>query len=51
MQPELVSSALWEVVSGSGSFEGLRGGGSMAVRFESKDPDRGPATFTGTIGK
>ena len=44
-------SAVWEIVSGTGRFEGLRGGGSMVARFESKDPDKGRETFTGTVGE
>jgi hypothetical protein len=50
MQPSLVQSAVWEVVTGTGHFEGLRGGGSMVARFESADPDEGRETFTGTVG-
>ena len=46
-----VQGSVWEVVSGTGSFKGLRGGGSMVARFESKDPDRGRETFTGTVGE
>ena len=48
-QPSLVQSAIWEVVSGTGSFKGLRGGGSMVARFPSGDPERGRETFTGTV--
>jgi hypothetical protein len=50
-QPSLVQSAVWEVVSGTGAFEGLRGGGSMVARFQSDDPDTGQEIFTGTLGK
>lgn len=50
-QSNLVQSAVWEVVSSSGSYEGLRGGGSMVARFESADSDKGGETFTGTVGK
>ena len=50
-QPSLVQSAVWEVVSGTGTFEGLRGGGSMVAKFQSDDPDTGRETFTGTLGK
>jgi hypothetical protein len=50
-QPSLVQSAVWEVVGGTGRFEGLRGGGSMVARFESDDPDTGWEIFTGTLGK
>ncbi len=42
---------MWEVVRGSGKFEGLRGGGSMVATFESDDPDSGRKIFTGTVGK
>ena len=41
---------VWEVVSGTGRFEGLRGGGSMVAPFESDDPDAGREVFTGTVG-
>jgi hypothetical protein len=51
MQPSVVQSAVWEIASGTGRFEGLRGGGSMVARFVSKDPDKGRETFTGTVGK
>jgi hypothetical protein len=50
-QPSLVQGGVWEVVSGTGSFEGLRGGGSMVAKFESSDPDTGQEIFTGTVGK
>jgi hypothetical protein len=42
---------VWEVVRGTGSFEGLRGGGSMVAKFASDDPDSGREFFTGTVGK
>jgi hypothetical protein len=51
MQRSLVQSAVWEVVSGTGSFAGLRGGGSMVARFESEASENGRETFTGTVGK
>jgi hypothetical protein len=51
MQPSAVQSAVWEIVSGTGRFEGLRGGGSMVATFESEDPDKGRETFTGTVGE
>jgi hypothetical protein len=50
-QPSLVQGSAWEVVSGTGSFKGLRGGGSMVAKFEKDDPDAGRETFTGTVGK
>jgi hypothetical protein len=51
LQPEAVSSAVWGVVSGTGSFKGLRGGGSMVAKFEREVPDKGQETFTGTVGR
>jgi hypothetical protein len=51
MQRSLVQSAVWEVVRGTGSFAGLRGGGSMVARFESDASENGRETFTGTVGK
>jgi len=50
-QPSRVQSAVWEVVRGTGSLQGLRGGGSMVARFDRDDPDRGRETFTGTVGR
>ena len=50
-QPSLVQGGVWEVVRGTGSFEGLRGGGSMVAAFESDNPDTGGEIFTGTVGK
>jgi len=49
-QPSLVQSAAWEIVGGTGSFEGLRGGGYMAASFLSDNPDAGREVFTGTVG-
>lgn len=51
IQHSPVQGADWEVVSGTGSYEGLRGGGSMVARFGSKDPDEGRETFTGTVSE
>jgi hypothetical protein len=48
-QPSLVQSSPWEVVSGTGSFEGLHGGGWMVAAFESDEPDLGREVFTGTV--
>jgi hypothetical protein len=48
-QNSTVQGATWEVVSGTGSFEGLRGGGSMVAAFNSDDPDAGREIFTGTV--
>jgi hypothetical protein len=39
----------WEIVSGSGRFEGLRGGGQGKAEFEG--PDEGRETFTGTVAR
>jgi len=50
-QHSLVQGSVWEVVSATGSFEGVRGGGSMVARFERDDPDAGGEIFTGTVGK
>jgi hypothetical protein len=50
-QRSLVQGGVWEVVRGTGSFEGLRGGGSMVAKFESDNPDTGREIFTGTVGK
>jgi hypothetical protein len=47
----LVQGGVWEVVRGTGRFEGLRGGGSMVAKFESDNPDGGREIFTGTVGK
>jgi hypothetical protein len=49
-QQSLVQGDLWEVVSGTGRYKGLRGGGSMVARFGSDDPDEGRETYTGTVG-
>jgi hypothetical protein len=49
-QRSLVQSAEWEIVSGTGSLEGLRGGGWMVAAFGSDDPDTGREIFTGTVG-
>ena len=48
-QRSLIQSAVWQVVRGTGSFEGLRGGGSMAAAFESDNPDSGREIFPGTV--
>ena len=50
-QPSLVQGGVWEVVRATGSFEGLRGGGSMVAAFERDDPDAGREIFTCTVGK
>lgn len=50
-QRSLVQGALWEVVTGTGSLAGLRGGGSMVAIFDEDHPDSGREVFTGTVGK
>jgi hypothetical protein len=50
-QPSLVQGSVWEVVSGTGSFEGLRGGGSMVAKFESDNSDTGREIFIGMVSK
>ena len=50
-QRSLVQGSVWEVVSGTGRFKGVRGGGSMVATFERDDPDTGREIFTGTVGK
>ena len=47
-EPSLKQSSDWEVVKGSGRFEGLSGGGRMRAVFESKGGE-GRETFTGTV--
>ena len=47
-EPSLKQSSDWEVVNGSGRFEGLSGGGRMTAVFDSKGGE-GRETFTGTI--
>lgn len=54
IQPKLVQGAVWEIVSGTGRFDGLRGGGSMVAKFEEGDgssgaPSNGREIFTGTL--
>ena len=51
IQRSLVQGAAWDVVGGTGSMAGLRGGGSMVAIFEKGDPDTGRETFTGTVGE
>jgi hypothetical protein len=48
-QRSLVQSAAWEIVSGTGDYEGFSGGGWMVAVFESDDPDAGTETFAGTV--
>ena len=39
----------WQVVSGTGAFEGLRGGGQMEIKYERGNSSEGRETFTGTV--
>jgi hypothetical protein len=48
-QRSLVQSSPWEVVSGTGRFATLSGGGTMAAAFSDDDPDVGREVFTGTV--
>jgi hypothetical protein len=48
-QRSLVQSSDWEIVSGTGSFKGLSGGGWMVAKFGPEDPEKGGETFTGTV--
>jgi hypothetical protein len=50
-QRSLVQSSEWEVVSGTGSFEGLGGAGHMVAAFGSDNPDAGREIFTGTVSQ
>jgi hypothetical protein len=47
MQHSLVQGAAWRIVSGTGTFSGMHGGGSMVAKFE--DPETGREIFTGTV--
>jgi hypothetical protein len=49
IQHSLVQSAEWVVVSGTGRYKDLRGGGWMVARF--KNPEQGGETFTGTVSE
>jgi hypothetical protein len=48
-QRSLVQSSDWEVVSGTGSYEGVGGSGSMVAAFDRNDSDSDREIFTGTI--
>lgn len=50
VQLSRVQGSVWEVVRGTGRYEGLRGGGSMVAAFGEDDPDRGRETCTGIVG-
>jgi hypothetical protein len=39
----------WTIVSGTGSFTGLRGSGKMKVVYDPNDASRGRETLTGTV--
>jgi hypothetical protein len=39
----------WAVRSGTGAYEGLRGGGRMKVTFDPGSDTKGGETFTGTV--
>jgi hypothetical protein len=45
-QPSLVQSAVWEIASGTGRFERLRGGGSMVAKFKGGHLRRSPGSRT-----
>jgi hypothetical protein len=47
--PGLIQSSPWKVVSGTGSYKGIRGQGWMVVRFEGGSSEKGEETFVGTI--
>lgn len=49
-QPGLVQRSKWHAVSGSGRFDGPRGGGSVVARWDSEGASRGRETFTGRVG-
>ena len=44
-----MQSSDWKVVSATGSFKGLDGGGWMVANFGSDDSEKGGETFTGTV--
>ncbi len=49
-QPSRVLRMAWEVMNGTGEFEGATGGGQMVARFEKGEPPTpGRETFTGTV--
>ena|SRR5690349_22445523 len=50
-QQSAVQGAEWRIVSGSGRFKGLHGGGSMVAKFDLDDLDSGREIFTGTVGR
>ena len=44
-----VQGAAWTIVSGTESFKGWQGGGSMVAKFDSDNPDIGGEVFTGLV--
>ena len=42
-------SGPWKVLSGTGTYKGLRGSGRMEVTFETGSSSKGRETFTGTV--
>jgi hypothetical protein len=51
MRPSLIQSTDWHVVSGSGRFDALRGGGWMDARIKTQESLEGQETFTGTVAQ
>ncbi len=49
IQHSLVQGAPWEIVSGTGRYKALSGGGSMVAKFGSDDPQQGGETFAGLV--
>jgi hypothetical protein len=47
----LTQTGPWEIVSGTGAYEGMEGSGQMEVTFESANSDQGRETFTGTVAR
>ena len=46
----LTQSGPWHIVSGTGAFEGLQGGGQMQVKYErGTHGSKGRETFTGSV--
>jgi hypothetical protein len=50
-QRSAVQSSQWTVVSGTGDYEGLTGGGFMVASFVGDNPDVGREVFTGDVGE
>jgi hypothetical protein len=45
-------SGPWKVVSGTGAFDGLQGGGQMGIEYDPKTGSSGDSeTFTGTVSR